>query len=57
MSSSRPISARTWQVMPEARGEDYNRNNFEGVHSMVICNPWYANQVLNLDPVMMTLPR
>ncbi|HSR63949.1 MAG TPA: hypothetical protein VLN56_11145 [Gammaproteobacteria bacterium] len=43
--------------MPEARGEEYNRNNFEDVHSMVICNPWYANQVLNLDPVMMTLPR
>lgn len=43
--------------MPEARGEDYNRNNFEGVHSMVICNPCYANQVLNLDSVMMTLPR
>lgn len=36
-------------------GEDYNRNKFEGVRSMVICNPYYANQVLNLDPRMMAL--
>ena len=36
-------------------GEDYNRNHYEGVRSMVICNPWYANQVLNLDPNMLAL--
>lgn len=36
-------------------GEEYNRNKFEGVRSMVICNPYYANQVLNLDPKMMAL--
>ncbi len=39
----------------EKWGEDYNRNNFTGVKSMVICNPYYANQVLNLDPKLMAL--
>ena len=39
----------------EKWGEDYNRNKFEVVRSMVICNPEYANQVLNLDPKMMAL--
>lgn len=39
----------------EKWGEDYNRNKFEGVKSMVICSPYYANQVLNLDPKMMAL--
>ncbi|MGH8246349.1 MAG: DUF302 domain-containing protein [Gammaproteobacteria bacterium] len=36
-------------------GEDYNRNAYEGVRSLVICNPWYANQLLNLDPELMAL--
>ncbi|HKK15816.1 MAG TPA: DUF302 domain-containing protein [Gammaproteobacteria bacterium] len=36
-------------------GEDYNRNRFDAVRSMVICSPYYANQVLNLDPKMMAL--
>jgi len=39
----------------EKWGEDYNRNKFEAVRSMVICNPEFANQVLNLDPKMMAL--
>ena len=39
----------------EKWGEDYNRNKFESVRSMVICNPEFANQVLNLDPRMMAL--
>ncbi|MBI2994903.1 MAG: DUF302 domain-containing protein [Gammaproteobacteria bacterium] len=39
----------------ERWGEDYNRNGFEGVRSMVICGPWYANQLLNLDPRMMAV--
>ncbi|MDD9864622.1 MAG: DUF302 domain-containing protein [Gammaproteobacteria bacterium] len=36
-------------------GEDYNRNRFEQVRGMVICNPWYANQLLNRDPRLMVL--
>lgn len=39
----------------ERWGEDYNRNGFEGVRSMIICSPWYANQLLNIDPRMMAL--
>ncbi len=39
----------------EKWGENYNRNKFETVKSMVICNPEYANEVLNLDPKMMAL--
>ena len=36
-------------------GDEYNKNNFEMVKSMVVCNPYYANQVMNLDPEMMAL--
>ena len=39
----------------EKWGDEYNRNKFESVRSMVICNPYYANKVLNLDPEMMAL--
>jgi len=39
----------------ERWGEDYNRNRIEAVRAMVICNPWYANQLLNLDPDLMAL--
>lgn len=34
----------------ERWGEEYNRNRFEEVKTMVICNPYYANQVLNQAP-------
>ena len=37
----------------ERWGEDYTRNGFEHIKSLVICNPWYANQALNLDPRFM----
>ncbi|MCI0591386.1 MAG: DUF302 domain-containing protein, partial [Gammaproteobacteria bacterium] len=37
----------------ERWGEDYNRNQLEGIRSMVFCNPWYANQVSNADPRML----
>ena len=39
----------------ERWGDDYNRNKFEAVRSMVICNPSFANQLLNLDPKMMAM--
>lgn len=39
----------------ERWGDEYNRNRFEAARSMVICNPWYANQLMNLDPQMMAL--
>lgn len=36
-------------------GDEYNKNKFEFVKSMVVCNPYYTNQVMNLDPNMMAL--
>ncbi len=39
----------------ERWGEDYNRNGFEEIRSLVFCNPWYVNQVINKDPEMAAL--
>ena len=39
----------------ERWGENYNRNQFEDMKSLVICNPWYANEVINLDPSYMAM--
>ena len=37
----------------ERWGDDYNRSKLSAIRSMVFCNGWYANQVSNLDPVML----
>ena len=39
----------------ERWGEDYNRNQLEGIRAMVFCNGWYANAVSNADPDMLAL--
>jgi hypothetical protein len=39
----------------ERWGEDYNRNQLQGIRSMVFCNAWYANQVSNVDPELLAL--
>lgn len=39
----------------ERWGDEYNKNKFEFVKSMVVCNPYFTNQVMNLDPKMMSL--
>ena len=39
----------------ERWGDEYNKNQFEFVKSMVVCNPYFTNQVMNLDPNMMSL--
>jgi len=31
-------------------GDNYNKNNFEEVRTLVLCSPWYANEVLNRNP-------
>lgn len=36
-------------------GDEYNKNKFDFVKSMVVCNPYFTNQVMNLDPNMMSL--
>ena len=39
----------------EKWGDNYNRNQLDGIRSMVFCNGWYANAVSNLDPSMLSL--
>lgn len=39
----------------ERWGENYNRNELEGIRAMVFCNGWYANQVSNADPEMLAM--
>ena len=39
----------------ERWGEEYNRNDLQGIRSMVFCNGWYANQVSNIDPQLLAL--
>ena len=41
--------------MADKWGENYNRNQLEGIRSMVFCNGWYANAVSNVDPNMLAL--
>ncbi len=39
----------------EQWGESYNRSQLQGIRAMVICNPWYTNEVSNQDPDMLVL--
>lgn len=36
-------------------GDNYNRNKLEGIHSVVFCNGWFANEVSNKDPQMLAV--
>lgn len=46
---------RNLQNMAKRLGDNYNRNQLQGLRTMVVCNPWYANEVSNLDPAMLAL--
>ena len=50
-----PNIGRNLAGFSERWGEDYNRSKLTGIRSMVFCNPWYVNQVSNLDPEMLAL--
>ncbi len=39
----------------EKFGKDFNKNNLQGVKTLLICNGYVGNQVSNLDPKMMAL--
>ncbi len=39
----------------ERWGDELNRNALDGIRSMVVCNPWYANQLSNADPDLLAL--
>lgn len=41
--------------MAKKWGENYNRNQLEGITSLVFCSGWYVNQVSNLDPTLLGL--
>ncbi len=43
MGKSLAYNAERW-------GDDYNKSKLDEIRSIVFCNPWYANQVSNLDP-------
>lgn len=36
-------------------GKDYNKRGYEKAQSIIFCNPFYANDVMNVDPDMMAL--
>ena len=36
-------------------GKDYNKRGYEVAKSIIFCNPFYANDVMNADPDMMAL--
>ncbi|MCW8956208.1 MAG: DUF302 domain-containing protein [Gammaproteobacteria bacterium] len=46
---------RNMSRFSEKWGENYNRNQLDGIRSMVFCNVWYANAVSNADPRMLAL--
>ena len=46
---------RSINGMAQRLGERHNQNGLQGIRSMVVCNPWYANEVSNLDPDMLAL--
>lgn len=50
-----PNIGRSISNYKERWGEDYNRNGYEEIRSLVFCNPWYVNQVINKDPEMAAL--
>lgn len=50
-----PNIGRSLANYKERWGDDYNRNGYEAIRSLVFCNPWYANQVINKDPEMAAL--
>lgn len=47
-----PNIGRSLKHYQERWGEDYNRHGYSEIRSLVFCNPWYANQVINKDPEM-----
>lgn len=46
---------RSLSNFKERWSDDYNQNQFEEIRSLVFCNPWYVNQVINKDPEMAAL--
>jgi uncharacterized protein (DUF302 family) len=45
----------TLERMKGKLGKEYNKRGYEVAKSIIFCNPFYANDVMNLDPDMMAL--
>lgn len=45
----------TLKRMKVKLGKAYNKRHYTTVKSIIFCNPFYANDILNLDPSMMAL--
>jgi len=45
----------TLERMKGKLGKAYNKRGYTKAQSIIFCNPFYANDVLNLDPEMMAL--
>ena len=50
-----PDMQRNMKHFAERWGDNYNRNELEGIRAMVFCNGWFANEVSNADPDMLAL--
>ena len=37
----------------KSRGERYENNGYQQVRTLMLCNPWYARQLLRLEPKLM----
>ena len=48
-----PDIGKTLARNAERWGENYNRNDFDSIRSMVFCSPWYANEFSNVHPALL----
>ena len=46
---------KSMQPFAQRWGKSYNRNKIEEIRSMVLSNPWYANNIANADPVLLAM--
>ncbi len=50
-----PFISKNLARFSERWGENYNRSQLDSIRSMVFCHAWYANEVSNKDPEMLSL--
>jgi uncharacterized protein (DUF302 family) len=44
---------RTLAGFSDRWGANYNRTQLQGIRTMMFCNPWYVNEVSNIDPQLL----
>ena len=50
-----PNIQRNLSGFAERWGDNYNRNNLQGIRALVFCNVWYTNEISNADPDMLAM--